>query len=624
MLEDAMKSLSTKIIALALGTTLFVGATAGVAATWFLNQTTETSLKIQGESLRRSYDRSIQGAVIQAVAVLDALVKERDSGKITDAEARRLGANLLRAQTYGDKSYFWADTYEGLNVVMLGGASEGKPRWDLQDADGHYMVREIHDAGLKPGGGFIDYKFPRPNETVPAPKRAFALAFPPFQWVIGTGNYVDDIQAALDSYAVQARSKMVESLTILLGLLVIGLALSGALAFALSRRIAKPLAEATAALEALAQGDADLTVRLPVKTDDEVGRLTASFNAFVDNLSGILSTVRTSMDALRQTGTHLSANATETAAATHEITGNIQSVAKLVDVQGTTVTEASATVEAIGRTFQNFQNLVGTQVEEVQRSTGALETMVDEVGALAGEVDQATQLFTQLDQDSSRGTRSMEAVAAAVADILARSEALGETNLAIAAIASQTNLLAMNAAIEAAHAGDAGRGFAVVADEVRKLAESAAVQAMESRVVLQDIQQVIEGVNRASAEAAEVFRAVSAHVPQVVALQSHLQNSLKTQAEGNRRVLEAFVSVGKMSSEIHTGSTEMEVGTRTILEKMGGLVRISQEVQGSMAEIGQGTGEINTAIHEISNLTAGTKDAIDQVDGQTHRFRLSS
>jgi methyl-accepting chemotaxis protein len=619
-----MKSLSAKIIALALGTTLFVGAAAGVAAAWFLGQTTEASLKIQGESLRGSYDRSIQGATVQAVSVLEALVKERDAGKLTDAEARRLGANLLRGMTYGNKSYFWADTYEGLNVVFLGGASEGKNRWDLQDADGKYLIREIHDAGMKPGGGFIDYQFPRPNETVPAPKRAFALAFPPFQWVIGTGNYVDDIEATLQAYATKTRARMVESLTVLLALLVLGLGISGALAFALGRRIARPLHEVSVALEGLAQGEADLSARLPVRTTDEVGRLAASFNAFVGNLAEILSTVRRSMTALRQTGTDLSANATETAAATHQITGNIQSVARLVEAQGTTVSQASATVEEIGRTFHNFQTLVATQVDEVRRSTEALETMVAEVGALAAEVDRASRLFSQLNEDSARGTQSMEAVAAAAAQIQARSEALGETNLAIAAIAGQTNLLAMNAAIEAAHAGDAGRGFAVVADEVRKLAEGAQVQAQESRGVLQDIQQVIEGVNRASGEASEVFRAVSDQVPRVVALQAHLQESLRSQAEGNRRVLEAFVAVEKLSGEIQTGSTAMEAGTRTILDQMGGLVRISQEVQGSMAEIGQGTGEINTAIHEISNLTTGTRDAIDQVDRQTQRFKLGS
>jgi methyl-accepting chemotaxis protein len=131
-------------------------------------------------------------------------------------------------------------------------------------------------------------------------------------------------------------------------------------------------------------------------------------------------------------------------------------------------------------------------------------------------------------------------------------------------------------------------------------------------------------VNRASGEASEVFRAVSDQVPRVVALQAHLQESLRSQAEGNRRVLEAFVAVEKLSGEIQTGSTAMEAGTRTILDQMGGLVRISQEVQGSMAEIGQGTGEINTAIHEISNLTTGTRDAIDQVDRQTQRFKLGS
>jgi methyl-accepting chemotaxis protein len=558
---------------------------------YFLNRTAEANLVLLESNLRTDYDRLVQAQVTQAHSMLTALVKERDSGALKPEEALRLGANLLRGLNYGKDTYFWADTYDGVNVVLLGGASEGKPRWDLQDAKGKYMVRDIIAAARQPGGGYVDYWFPRPGQTEPAPKRSYALAFEPFQWSLGSGNYVDDIESALKAYRGKAQAQLVNDSFVVLVLLVLGVALAAGMALLLGRRIGRPLIEVDAALRRLAEGDADLTVHLPVRTGDEVGRVATSFNAFTGNLRSLLTTVRSSMDSLKNTGADLSANATETASATHEIAANIESVGNLIGTQAASITETSATVEEIGKTFQSFHKMIETQAAEVQSSTKSLEAMVDDVVGLVGEVDRASGQFKKLEDDSRAGTQKMQDVESAVVRIMAQSQNLDETNLAIASIAGQTNLLAMNAAIEAAHAGQAGRGF-------------------------------IEEVRKASRAAGDVFALISGQVPQVVALQSHLQKTLEEQAGENRKVLTMFQAIQRLSQEIRGGSSEMEEGTKTILDEMNRLVRISQEVQGSMAEIGQGTTEINTAIHAISTLSVGTKDSIDEVDRITQRFKL--
>ena len=617
-----LKSLSQKIILLAVSATLLVGAASGITAVFFLNQTAEHDLALVESSLREGYDRTIKGATIQALSMLTAIVQERDAGKITDEEAKRLGANLLRGLTYGNKTYFWADALDGTNIVLLGNKTEGTNRWDFQDATGKYIIRELNTLGKQPEGGFLDYLFPRPQETEPSPKRGYALLFEPFGWVVGTGNYVDDIEKVVAAYRVDAQEKLTANTLFVLFILVLGLATAAGLAFWLGRRLALPLSELNSALERLAEGDADLTVSLPIRTSDEVGHLAQSFNSFVGNLRVMLSTVRTSMETLENSGSDLSTNATQTAAATHQIASNIDSVGRLVDTQAASITETSATVEEIGKTFQSFHRMIETQAGEVRTSTRSLEAMVGEIEGLVTEVVEASGQYAKLEHDSTGGIKTMEAVTAAVGRITAQSEKLQETNRAIGTIASQTNLLAMNAAIEAAHAGDAGRGFAVVADEVRKLAESASHQAQQSKMVLKDIQQMIGEVRGASTRAGDVFATIAAQVPQVVALQAHLQETLQIQANENRQVLAMFQAIERLSTEIHGGSGEMEQGTQTILDEMNRLVRISQEVQSSMTEIAHGTEEINLAIHAISTLTAGTKDSIDDVDQLTRRFTL--
>jgi len=384
-----MKSISLKIILLAVAATVLVGASAAWAAVHFLNQTAETGITLLESNLRTDYDRSIQNAVTQAHSMLAAVAKERDEGKISASEALRLGANLLRGLNYGKGTYFWADTYEGVNVVLLGNATEGKSRIDQQDAKGKFMVKDIIDAGRQPGGGFVEYWFPRAGETEPLPKRAYALAFEPFQWNIGTGNYIDDIETALKGYRETARDQLVRSTVVMLLLLIAGVLAAGGVALGVGRRLARPLAEVDKALRRLAEGEADLTARLPVHTRDEVGRLSASFNGFTENLRALLTTVRSSMVSLTDTGTDLSANATETASATHQIAANVDSVGGLISHQAASITETSATVEEIGKTFGSFHRIIETQAAEVLSSTQSLEAMVEEVTGLSSEVGAA-------------------------------------------------------------------------------------------------------------------------------------------------------------------------------------------------------------------------------------------
>ncbi len=617
-----MKKLSSKITVLSLVISLIVGLLGGVfSVTTFLN-VSNSNIALLEKSLRSNYDLQAKNLVEEAHSMLDGVNQKITNGELSLEAGKKLGADLLRGLRYNKDLYFWADTVEGVNVVLLGRDAEGKSRWESKDAKGLLLVQEIIKNGLKEGGGYSDYWFPRASGGESLPKRSYSLLFAPFGWVIGTGNYVDEIDKALAGYRAEAQTQLIQSLVIFLVILIAGIAFAVVFSLWFGRRIARPLVVVSTSLGELSQGDADLTKTLPVRTRDEVGGVAGSFNAFVSKLNAILTTVSHSMDKLASASHELSEQSATTSAAVHEITSNVESVKNLIIHQSASITETSASVEEINKNVAGFHQMVKTQASEVELSSQSIQGMVDNMSSLAARVENSHALFQQLEEESTQGRSRMGEVIASVQEIAAQSEALQETNQVIASIASQTNLLAMNAAIEAAHAGEAGKGFAVVSDEIRKLAENASVQARETALVLKGIQQMIGRVSAASQASGKSFDAVAGQITEVAQLQSEVRAALNHQAQGNTQVLGMFQGIRQLSSEIRTGSDEMAIGTQTILEEMNRLVGISQQVQDSMGEISRGTQEINVAIDAVSQQSSIADSAVSSVRRETARFTL--
>lgn len=430
-------------------------------------------------------------------------------------------------------------------------------------------------------------------------------------WVYGT------VVPEEETYAGVMKVLQIDGLILVFGYILILFIL-----WTVSGALLRPLKAAKAAMGEIAEGDGDLTRILTVKTRDEVGALADGFNGFTAKLRSILEQVRTELTTLRAAGETLGRDASSSAAAVTQINGTISNVGQSVNRQTKAVSEVSASIEQIVGNIASLDRLIDEQGRSLELSASAVEEMVANVQSITQNLDAGKPAFGRLSEASNEGYENLASVGEIVNRIAVQSSGLEETNSVINAIASQTNLLAMNAAIEAAHAGDAGKGFAVVADEIRKLAEDAAQQSREISATLAELDGSIQQAVSLSGKAGDSFESIRASVGDVTARQEEIRAAVNEQSEGNRVVLENMGQLRRIGTEVTSGSAEMAAGSEAILRAARDLAEVSAEVNLFMEEISEGTAEINSLSNRVSTLSSQTLSGIDSVDTAVGRFKF--
>ena len=404
---------------------------------------------------------------------------------------------------------------------------------------------------------------------------------------------------------------------------VIILLAAAIITFITARRIIRPITRVTETLKDISEGEGDLTKRIINNSKDEVGDLSRYFNLTLDKIRDLIVSIRNEAEKLSQTGQDLANDMNETASAMNEITSIIQSIKGRVINQSASVSETHATMEQLTANINKLDGHVDNQNNNVNQASAAIEEMVANINSVTNTLVSNSTNVKILLEASEVGSAGLNDMAADIKEITKESQGLLEINKVISDIAGQTNLLSMNAAIEAAHAGEAGKGFAVVADEIRKLAESSSEQSRTIKNVLTKMKDAIDKISASAENVLNNFEAIDTSVRVVAKQEENIRSAMEEQGQGSKQVLSGISEVTEISRQVKSGSNEMLNGAKEVITESTNLEMVTQEITMGMNEMASGAEQINISVNHINDISARTSQGIDTLLKEVSRFKVN-
>ncbi|GMO48488.1 MAG: hypothetical protein Ta2G_04210 [Termitinemataceae bacterium] len=410
----------------------------------------------------------------------------------------------------------------------------------------------------------------------------------------------------------------IKQIIIALASIIIGLLLT----LVFMRMIFNPLSKVSSILSEIANGEGDLTTRINLKSTNEIGQLASYFDQTLEKIKNLIVSIKTESHVLSDVGDKLSQNMESTAASVNQITNTIKNVRELANNQVDGVSETNSTIEQMSANIKALSDHIALQSESVSESGSAIEQMLANIQSVAQTLVKNADNVTSLANAAEFGKSGLQEVSSDIQGIAKESEGLLEVNAVIQNIASQTNLLSMNAAIEAAHAGEAGKGFAVVADEIRKLAENSSAQSKTISAVLNTMHAAIEKIKHRADSVIARFEAIDSGVKQVEDQEMSIRNAMEEQAEGSQQILQAVSRLNDITASVRDSAAVMGSEASGIKSESGNLLSSAQAITTGMNEMSAGAGRITTAVSEVNNDSIKNQNSIKSLLKEVSRFKV--
>lgn len=383
----------------------------------------------------------------------------------------------------------------------------------------------------------------------------------------------------------------------------------------------EPLNRLKAALKNISEQN-DLTVRLTVAGNDEITEVARYFNQTIEKINKAIRSVGENSSAMEAVGNQLVANMTQTASAIYQINTSIDEIKQQAITQVSSVSKTTVTIEEIVHTIKQLNADIEAQAACVAESSASVEQMVANINAIGHTLVKTDDTINALTTATTDGKTTVINSNAVTKKIAEESGSLLEASSVIQHIASQTNLLAMNAAIEAAHAGESGKGFAVVADEIRKLAEDASTQGKAITTTLKTLSGEIEMLSASSKTVEDKFNAIFELSTQVKAMSNRLTEAMREQEKGGKEVLTAMKSINTVTNGVSISSQEMMEGGEGVAQEMRKLDNLTRVITESINDMASGTAQINKAVREVNAITQKNKQSIGNLAEEVAQFKV--
>ena len=575
---------------------MVVSVILGGIAIWGIKSSTSMAIEEYKTAMNDGYNAEIKSEVQSVIHVLNTEYDRVQSGEITEEEAKENAKEIVRGMRYreDESGYFWIDDTD-YNLVMhpILADQEGNNRYELEDQNGVMIIQEIMKVCQSAEkGGFNEFYFTKADGVTVAPKVAYSQIFEPWGWVVSTGNYVDDMSLEMSQVENRIQAQFVKMCILVVAAVVVMLIVAFVVSAQFGKSICKPLVKIQELATRLAQGD--LTTAVDVKAQNELGVTADALNTAQEQMVGLISRIQdTSVklaDALKEFETNFGT-----------MSESIQNVSiAMNEIANNSTGQAEATTnatEGISIIADQIGNTAG-EVDTLDKNTETMEVQSQKsVEALSKLIDVNNKTKDDIDLMYSQTMKNNEAVAK-----------ISESAVLITEIASQTNLLSLNASIEAARAGESGRGFAVVAEEIGHLAN----QSAETAEVINKIIGELTDNSQKSTDMMKRMKEVSEDQVNV------LTNTNSMFGELQQALKNCVQSLNLITNHI----TEMDAQKNVITENVDSLGRLATDNAASTEETSSMSTELDHLVGRSGELLSELSGDVDELRANISKFQF--